>query len=70
METLIRNWRLRDGFGGQLPIVIPDYDIVMVFTAWNVLAGRVYGTARRLIGLWRRWRMRSGEVLNEGVGVL
>jgi CubicO group peptidase (beta-lactamase class C family) len=27
------------GFGGQLPIVIPAYDIVMVFTAWNILDG-------------------------------
>ena len=27
------------GFGGQLPIVIPEYDIVAVFTAWNILQG-------------------------------
>ena len=27
------------GFGGQLPIAIPDYDIVMVFTAWNIRNG-------------------------------
>ncbi len=27
------------GFGGQMPIVIPAYDIVMVFTAWNILDG-------------------------------
>ena len=27
------------GFGGQLPIAIPAYDIVMVFTAWNVQTG-------------------------------
>jgi CubicO group peptidase (beta-lactamase class C family) len=27
------------GFGGQLPVVIPDYDIVIVFTAWNILDG-------------------------------
>jgi CubicO group peptidase (beta-lactamase class C family) len=27
------------GFGGQLPIVIPQYDIVVVFTAWNILGG-------------------------------
>ena len=27
------------GFGGQLPIVLPDYDIVMVFTGWNILPG-------------------------------
>ena len=24
------------GFGGQLPLVFPDYDIVVVVTAWNV----------------------------------
>ena len=28
------------GFGGQLPIVIPQYNIVAVFTGWNVLQGR------------------------------
>lgn len=28
------------GFGGQLPIVIPEYNIVAVFTAWNVLPGK------------------------------
>jgi CubicO group peptidase (beta-lactamase class C family) len=27
------------GFGGQLAIVIPAYDIVLVFTAWNILDG-------------------------------
>jgi CubicO group peptidase (beta-lactamase class C family) len=27
------------GFGGQLPIVIPEYDIVLVFTGWNILDG-------------------------------
>jgi CubicO group peptidase (beta-lactamase class C family) len=25
------------GFGGQRPIVIPEYDLVIVFTGWNVL---------------------------------
>lgn len=25
------------GFGGQMPMVIPEYDLVMVFTAWNIL---------------------------------
>jgi CubicO group peptidase (beta-lactamase class C family) len=25
------------GFGGQRPIVIPDYDLVIVVTAWNIL---------------------------------
>jgi hypothetical protein len=27
------------GFGGQEPIVIPAYDIVMIFTGWNILPG-------------------------------
>ena len=25
------------GFGGQLPVVLPEHDIVMVFTGWNIL---------------------------------
>jgi len=25
------------GFRGQMPIVIPDYDMVMVFTGWNIV---------------------------------
>jgi len=25
------------GFGGQIPVVIPDYDIVIVVNAWNIL---------------------------------
>lgn len=28
------------GFGGQSPIVIPEYNVVAVFTAWNVVEGR------------------------------
>jgi len=24
------------GFGGQMPIIIPEYDIVVVFTGWNI----------------------------------
>jgi CubicO group peptidase (beta-lactamase class C family) len=27
------------GFGGQFPIVIPEYDIVVVFTGWNIADG-------------------------------
>ena len=42
------------GFGGQFPIVIPEYNIVAVFTAWNVLPGKpALGRnviIRRLIG--------------------
>ena len=25
------------GFGGQIPVILPDLDIVMVFTGWNIL---------------------------------
>jgi len=25
------------GFGGQMPIIVPEYDIVAVFTGWNIL---------------------------------
>jgi CubicO group peptidase (beta-lactamase class C family) len=28
------------GFGGQVPIAIPEYDLVVVFTAWNVTPGK------------------------------
>ncbi len=28
------------GFGGQKPLVIPAYDLVLVFTAWNILGER------------------------------
>lgn len=28
------------GFGGQKPIVLPDYDMVLVFTGWNILDGK------------------------------
>lgn len=28
------------GFGGQFPIVIQEYNIVAVFTAWNILPGK------------------------------
>ena len=27
------------GFGGQRPIVVPEYDLLIVFTAWNILPG-------------------------------
>jgi len=29
-----------NGFGGQLPIVLPDLDMVIVFTGWNALPDR------------------------------
>ncbi|HZS05408.1 MAG TPA: serine hydrolase [Blastocatellia bacterium] len=25
------------GFGGQIPVVVPEYDLVLVFTGWNIL---------------------------------
>jgi len=28
------------GFGGQLPIIFPDYDLIVVFTGWNILPNR------------------------------
>lgn len=28
------------GFGGQEPIVLPDYELVLVFTGWNILEGK------------------------------
>lgn len=28
------------GFGGQWPIIIPEYGIVAVFTGWNIIAGK------------------------------
>jgi hypothetical protein len=41
------------GFGGQWPIIIPEYDIVAVFTGWNIIGGspslRVMEAIRRLI---------------------
>ncbi|MEP7373956.1 MAG: serine hydrolase [Chitinophagaceae bacterium] len=41
------------GFGGQWPIIIPEYDIVAVFTGWNITGGypslRVTEAIRRLV---------------------
>lgn len=41
------------GFGGQFPIIINEYDIVAVFTGWNVVGGnpslRVTEAIKRLI---------------------
>ena len=31
------------GFGGQWPIVIPEYDLVLVFTGWNILGEKGLG---------------------------
>lgn len=35
-------------FGGQFPIVIPEYNIVAVITAWNILPGKP-GLGRNVI---------------------
>jgi len=41
------------GFGGQWPIIIPEYDIVAVFTGWNIIGGspslRIMEAIRQLI---------------------
>jgi len=37
-----------NGFGGQLPVILPEYDMVVVFTAWNILQGRP-SLGRRII---------------------
>jgi CubicO group peptidase (beta-lactamase class C family) len=28
------------GFGGQRPIVVPEYDLILVYTGWNILPGK------------------------------
>lgn len=41
------------GFGGQWPVIIPEYDIVAVFTGWNIISGspslRVGEAIRKLV---------------------
>jgi CubicO group peptidase (beta-lactamase class C family) len=34
------------GFGGQRPIVVPEYDLIVVFTGWNILPGKPSLTPR------------------------
>jgi CubicO group peptidase (beta-lactamase class C family) len=36
------------GFGGQMPLVIPDYDIVIVVNAWNIAGGKRLGPAEAI----------------------
>jgi CubicO group peptidase (beta-lactamase class C family) len=36
------------GFGGQIPLVLPDYDIVLVVNAWNVDNGKRLGAAEAI----------------------
>lgn len=37
------------GFGGQLPIAIPELDVVVVFNGWNILPGRPSLPLRRVL---------------------
>lgn len=41
------------GFGGQWPVIIPEYNIVAVFTGWNIIPGkpslRVSESLRRIV---------------------
>lgn len=41
------------GFGGQWPVIIPEYNVVAVFTGWNIIPGRpslrVTESLRRLV---------------------
>ena len=39
------------GFGGQWPIIIPEYDIVAVFTGWNIIGGNP--SLRVTEAIWR-----------------
>jgi CubicO group peptidase (beta-lactamase class C family) len=38
-DNTIRVWQ-GNGFGGQYPIIIPEYDMVVVFNGWNILEGQ------------------------------
>ncbi len=37
-----------NGFGGQMPVILPEYDMVVVFTGWNILQGKP-SLGRRII---------------------
>lgn len=37
------------GFGGQVPMIIPEYDVVAVFTGWNILPGKPDYSIRFLV---------------------
>jgi CubicO group peptidase (beta-lactamase class C family) len=37
------------GFGGQVPMIIPEYDVVAMFTGWNVLPERPHYTPSFLL---------------------
>ena len=40
---------LGKGFGGQRPIILPEFDLVIVLTGWNILPGRPFFTAPEAI---------------------
>ena len=40
---------LGKGFGGQRPIILPDLDMVIVVTGWNILPNRPFFTAKEII---------------------
>ena len=40
---------LGKGFGGQRPIFLPDLDLVIVVTGWNILPDRPFLTAAEII---------------------
>ena len=40
---------LGKGFGGQRPIFLPDLDLVIVVTGWNILPNRPFFTAEEII---------------------
>lgn len=37
------------GFGGQFPVVFPDYDLVVVVTGWNIRPGGPFLSRRTII---------------------
>jgi len=37
------------GFGGQMPIIVPEHDLVLVFTGWNILPERPHLSHREAI---------------------
>lgn len=48
VDTTKRVWA-GSGFGGQAPMALPDDELIVVFNAWNVLAGRPGLPSRRTL---------------------